>query len=308
MPELVKAGRIYIAQPPLYQVMRNKKSEYVLNEGRMRSVLSTLGLDGAALIVRDDQHNETHRLEGDRLRAVFDLLEALNESVTILQRRGIALEQLLALRSDDPQQQSRLPHIRLQVLGQADHFFWSEEDEDRYRQEHAVQSSDPDMDKVIGEHQANGQMAVRQELHETRQLDRIFSALSEFGLSIDDYVIQQEESASGETLPTRFELVAADAKGQERRIPIVDLRTIVPGVLEAGKHGMEIKRFKGLGEMDAEQLWTTTMDPQSRVLLRVTWDDASQAEQLFSILMGEEVEPRRKYIEDHALEVKNLDV
>ena len=71
---------------------------------------------------------------------------------------------------------------------------------------------------------------------------------------------------------------------------------------------MEIKRFKGLGEMDAEQLWQTTMDPSNRVLLRVTWDAASEAEALFSILMGEEVEPRRKYIEDHALEVKYLDV
>ena len=79
-------------------------------------------------------------------------------------------------------------------------------------------------------------------------------------------------------------------------------------ILEAGKLGMDMKRFKGLGEMDAEQLWETTMDPENRVLLRVTWDAASDAEKLFSILMGEEVEPRRKYIEEHALEVKNLDV
>ena len=71
---------------------------------------------------------------------------------------------------------------------------------------------------------------------------------------------------------------------------------------------MEIKRFKGLGEMDADQLWDTTMNPENRVLLRVTWDAASEAEKLFSILMGDDVEPRRKYIEDHALEVKNLDV
>ena len=83
---------------------------------------------------------------------------------------------------------------------------------------------------------------------------------------------------------------------------------MLTAIHEESKRGMDIKRFKGLGEMDAEQLWDTTMNPDNRVLLRVTWDQASEADQLFSILMGEEVEPRRRYIEEHALEVKNLDV
>ncbi|MCH7792559.1 MAG: hypothetical protein IID31_09805, partial [Planctomycetes bacterium] len=75
-----------------------------------------------------------------------------------------------------------------------------------------------------------------------------------------------------------------------------------------GGRGMEVKRFKGVGEMDAEQLWETTMDPARRTLMRVTMDQAHQAEALFATLMGEHVEPRRRFIEDHALEVKNLDV
>lgn len=86
----------------------------------------------------------------------------------------------------------------------------------------------------------------------------------------------------------------------------------LPAILEAlrdiGRRGLDIKRFKGLGEMDASQLWETTMDPTKRVLLKVTWDLGSQADSLFTVLMGEEVEPRRRFIEDHALEVKNLDV
>ena len=88
----------------------------------------------------------------------------------------------------------------------------------------------------------------------------------------------------------------------------MNLTEIASTILENGKKGIEIKRFKGLGEMDADQLWQTTMNPSNRSLLRVTWDAASQAEQLFTILMGEEVEPRRQYIERHALDVKNLDV
>jgi DNA gyrase subunit B len=108
--------------------------------------------------------------------------------------------------------------------------------------------------------------------------------------------------------PTKFELLHTDGKGVAQVVPVVNLGRVVQAILEVGKHGMDIKRFKGLGEMDAEQLWETTMNPANRMLLRVTWDAASDAELLFSILMGEEVEPRRKYIETHALEVKNLDV
>jgi DNA gyrase subunit B len=94
----------------------------------------------------------------------------------------------------------------------------------------------------------------------------------------------------------------------EQTIDIPGVREILPQILALGKAGIEIKRFKGLGEMKSEQLWETTMDPSKRVLLRVTLEEAGEAERLFSVLMGEDVERRRQFIEEHALEVKNLDV
>jgi DNA gyrase subunit B len=155
---------------------------------------------------------------------------------------------------------------------------------------------------------ASGRIPIpRSELHETRELEKLFPLLAEAGVPIDDYALTQEISVSGEKLPTRYALRVANGAAHEVH-DVPNIAQIIDKVHEIGRHGMEIKRFKGLGEMDAEQLWATTMNPANRTLLRVTWDAASEADQLFSILMGENVEQRRKYIEDHALEVKNLDV
>jgi len=176
--------------------------------------------------------------------------------------------------------------------------------------EAAEEEADPELDSVIGDDgdDAPAVRAIRKELHEVRELERVVAALDEIGLSMLDYATVQEQSAAGELLPARFEVISTSGKGETKVHDVPNIRNIIPVVLDIAKSGMDIKRFKGLGEMDAEQLWETTMNPVSRVLLRVTWDAASEAEKLFTVLMGEDVEPRRAYIEEHALDVKNLDV
>ena len=308
MPELIRQNKVYIAQPPLYQVTRQKKSEYVLNEARMRQVLTDLGLSDSQLLTQDDDGTVTHRVADEDLKVVFSQLEQLAEAVAILERRGIDFKNFLDFRERDPAREGRLPHIRVQVQGQ-DHFFWSDEDEAAFRQVHGLEEFDPDLGEGHRDVSPPGSgRAVRRELHEVRDLDRVIAGLSQFGLSMADYAREREESPSGEIGPSRFQLRFFDGKGNEQFTDVPNLASVIDAVLDGGKRGIEIKRFKGLGEMDADQLWETTMDPKNRVLLRVTWDAASEAEQLFSILMGEEVEPRRRYIEDHALEVKFLDV
>jgi DNA gyrase subunit B len=321
MPELVRQNRIFIAQPPLYQITRNKKSEYVLNENRMRTVLRDLGLDSTALIVYDGNHREELCLEGQQLRLVFDLLEQLRDLVRIVERRGIRFEHLLSLRSMDPTARNRLPRIRLQVPDPtgtpADRYFWSEEEEEKFCREHGVTESDPELDKLIEANPPGSTesappvrepRAMRRELHEVREIDRLITRLAEYSLSMDDYATVLAVSPSGERTPAKFALRTTDSKGVQHVAHVANIAQLVPAILDLGKQGIEIKRFKGLGEMDASQLWETTMNAANRVLLRVTWDAAGQAEQLFTILMGENVEPRRQYIEQHALEVKNLDV
>ena len=308
MPELIREGRIFIAQPPLYHLSRGRKGEYVLNEAGMREVLASLGLDGTELIFRDDQGNEQQRITGEELRSVLKLLEQLDELVTIVQRRGIPFTDFLALRSDDPQGQGRLPRLRVQPPGE-ELYYWSEEQMLRDLKGRGI--SYDALTNEAYQLTSDGQrlQIPAAELHEVKELERLFPRLEALGLPIDDFALTQEISVTGEKLPTKYAMwTSANNEAGGRMIDIANVPGVLHGIHEIGRHGLEIKRFKGLGEMNADELWETTMDPGTRTLLKVTWDDASEAEKLFSVLMGENVEQRRKFIEEHALEVKNLDV
>ena len=146
--------------------------------------------------------------------------------------------------------------------------------------------------------------AVGQELHEVVRIEQIAQRLmKDFSLDLKDFFLKAEKTVSGEAVPTKFVLIHGD---DSHEVP--SLGDICPAIRQIGGKGIEIKRFKGLGEMNAEQLWETTMNPATRTLLNVRLDDAGEADRLFSILMGDDVEKRRRFIQEHALEVQNLDV
>jgi DNA gyrase subunit B len=294
MQELIKAGRVYVAQPPLYQVVRKKKSEYMLNERTMRKALTELGLEGTQLIIRDDDGKEIRRLAGDELRRTTELLSKLEELARVVQRRGLDFADFLGKREN-----GHLPLFHL-ILNGEEQFLHSAPAQDEII---ATETEEP-ASNGNGRLQANGRPARKlQELHEAKDLDKIFNQLEQLGLSIEDYFLTQEESVSGEKLTTKYALLSDD-----KIHDVAGIAKLLPAILTLGKAGIEVKRFKGLGEMNSEQLWETTLDPTRRVLLRVTLEEVGEAERLFSVLMGEDVERRRQFIEDHALEVKNLDV
>jgi DNA gyrase subunit B len=295
MQELIRAGRVYVAQPPLYMVTRKKKDEYVLNDRKMSEIYTGLGLDGTSLSIRDgDTGKDARTLDGEELRRVVELLQRLDELVRVVQRRGIDFAEFLSKRDN----KGRLPIYRVVHEGE-EHYFHDVADRDEFLSEHTAKDTG---DAEAGAEEFLHLLKVH-ELHEVKDLEKLFTQLAQYGLLIDDYFLTQEESVTGEKLRTKYALVQ-DSKAHD----VAGVAQLLPEIYKLGKQGIEVKRFKGLGEMNAEQLWETTLDPDRRVLLRVTLQEAGEAERLFSTLMGEDVERRRKFIEDHALEVKNLDV
>ncbi|MBX3386702.1 MAG: hypothetical protein KF768_09040 [Phycisphaeraceae bacterium] len=349
-------------------------------------MLTQIGLSRARLVIRQaDEHGTVvcDKLTGGRLSPRVDrsiegveaeklvrILRRLAELVEVAERRGVKFPDLLSARSGDPSGNRKLPTHRLTWTGAGgESYAWSEQQARQIAKERKLVIAEVEEDSddaplgptddgaeaskpLIGSN-----IAILRELHENRELERVFEQLTAFGIDIVDFALVQEESVTGERLPTRFawELTAAATGGSgsvadsanstpdtdrsheeasadsgtdsedhdgaptgaaaasasgpaSRVVEVPGVSGILPALHDVGRRGLEIKRFKGLGEMDAEQLWETTMDASRRVLLRVTWDGAAEADTLFSILMGEQVEARRKFIEDHALEVKNLDV
>ena len=136
------------------------------------------------------------------------------------------------------------------------------------------------------------------ELHESKAIAELLGKLEKKGLNVEHYSAQDQPL---------FELIEGEGEKAVAR-PLFSIAEILSGVKDAGKRGVQIKRFKGLGEMNAKELFETTMNPEKRKLLRIDLTDAVEAEDMFSKLMGDEVEPRRQFIEDNALNVRNLDI
>jgi len=300
MKPLITEGRVFVAQPPLYLVSRKNRKEYVLDERQMRNTLIDLGIESAKLQVRDTSTPEPtviKEFSGASLRKLVDVLEQLADSIHIIQRRGFGFEELLANRKN-----GKLPTHWL-IIDNKNVFCHSAAEYEKYLAEHDAELLDESNGLADSGEPGPGRIQKRAELHEVRDINSAIAKLKAMGISIEDYLIERSESVSGERPPAKYVLIT---NGDQ--IELDNVSQIAPAVRRAGSKGIEIKRFKGLGEMNADELWETTMDPARRKLLRVQAEEADEAERMFSLLMGGDVERRRNFIEQHALEVKNLDV
>jgi len=306
MSQLIDKRMVFIAQPPLYEVrVKGKKhSEYVLSENEMRKRMTRLGLKGTELIVRDIPFTPDRpptleaakaaperRITDDELQELTKYLNDVERISSVLQHRGIFFNEFIQTYYDG----ESLPKFIVRVNGHEEVYYDSEAYEKRLDELSGVSE---------GQTEENEMEVDSEELHEVARINAINKKLKQvFNLDLQDYLLKQERSVSGEALPTKFQLI----NGSETH-DTASLADVCAGIRQIGGKGMEIKRFKGLGEMNADQLWETTMNPATRTLLSVRLDDAGEADRLFSILMGDNVEKRRNFIQDHALAVQNLDV
>ncbi len=298
MPELVKQGYIYIAQPPLYLISRRKRVEYVDDDPALNRILIQLGTDDVKLKNLADEQV----LSQEQLGEILERLELLDKYANSIRRHGGDFSEYIEERKDGTFEMPRHLVIVREGNEETVRYFHSEEDLAQFGQEN------PDLG-LFGDEGSDTATVVRAkgtpvrrarhvELHESKAVSQLLEQLAEKGLNVEHYSAQDHPL---------FELIEGEGE-KERRKPLFSIGEILESIMEVGRKGLEIKRFKGLGEMNPKQLFGTTMDPEKRKLLRIDVADAIEAEEMFTKLMGDEVEPRRQFIEDNALNVRNLDV
>ena len=301
MYQLVSQGHVYVAQPPLFRVRQKKQTYYVQTEDEMKAQLLENGLEDSVFDPRDGR-----QLSGDTMARLCRILATMEDAVLALERRGISLK--THAERQDPAS-GRLPVYHV-FVGRQEHWFTGREPMEAFlEQQEAAAGGElavSDRPTPAGGNGQAGEETVAggprlhiTELHEVRTINTALTDLAQLGFDLQA-LIPQDRTGLEES---RYVL-----RRGENSIPLEDLRGLLPAVRAAGEKGLQVTRFKGLGEMNAEELRETTLDPANRTLLQVTMQDAGAADEMFRVLMGDKVEPRREFIETHALEVRNLDV
>lgn len=287
MPELIERGYVYIAQPPLYKIKKGKQEQYLKDDEALDSYLLQGALDGTSLHVNPDAPG----IMGEELEKLVNSYRGVIRTIDRMSRvyPYVLLKSLLdipAFPIDSMNSQAavsdwcELLDKALLVYSDKAVSYQSLAVEDK-EHSHFIVKISMHQHGVTHEYQLNESFFVSREYREIKEMAQTLSNLLEQGAYI---------------------------KRGERIQEIIDFEQSINWLLELSRRGHYIQRYKGLGEMNPDQLWETTMDPDSRRMLQVTIEDAITADQLFTTLMGDEVEPRRNFIESNALQVSNLDV
>ncbi|MFH1460141.1 MAG: DNA topoisomerase (ATP-hydrolyzing) subunit B [Candidatus Omnitrophota bacterium] len=325
MPQLIEKGHVYIAQPPLYKIKRGKREEYIETETDMESLLLDLGRDGVKLF----HVKKNKQFTDNQFKELLEILLEINFLSRGIEKKGIPFFTYLQLRSAKTK---KFPLYRI-VDEESQETLLFDEDElaDFVKKEEKRRGKDVEIKEKDGFALEDSESAALNVIsfHEANDLVKLSAKLEKMDLDIIDYNkenkkedLDEEDSSpkkssrktKGKTQENRKDKTAGevllklvDTTTQEEET-MDNLKELLTTIKISGKKGMTIQRYKGLGEMNPEQLWQTTMNPEKRTMLQVTIEDAVEADEMFTVLMGDAVAPRREFIEKHAKDVKNLDI
>ncbi len=288
LPKLVVDGYVYIAQPPLYKIKRGQREEYIQTEARMDEMVLDLGREGNTFIRLKDKH----AFSDQQFKEILGLLVELEKIGRILEKKGVSFIKYLNFRHPKTK---KMPIYRVKVEGR-DQFVYS----------------DDELSELTQEAKDNGLDTL--ELFEAQDMENLIAKIEKLGLEISSYGQEiapsggKETSAKDKEKEQKFKPLYRIAGAEKTQKDFLFLKDALTFIKEQATKGMHIQRYKGLGEMNPHQLWETTMDPEKRTMLKVTLEDAVEVDKMFTMLMGDVVEPRRAFIESYAHQVKNLDV
>jgi len=286
LPKLIEEGHIYIAQAPLFKVKRGQREEYVQTEKEMDEMVLELGREGHKFVRLKDKQVFTDNQFKDLLHLLVEL-EKLGKN---LEKRGVEIANYLQFRH---QKTKKMPIYRVKVEGK-EHFVYSDKELASVR----------DKEEKISDQDVL-------ELFEAHEVEQIVAKIEKLGLDITTYSSEVEGVAQKELKKKEAEKKPKPLyriTNEKEQKDLFFLKEVLVYIKEAASKGMHIQRYKGLGEMNPPQLWETTMDPEKRTILKVILEDAVETDKMFTVLMGDAVEPRREFIENYAHQVKNLDI
>ncbi len=285
-PKLLENGHVYIAQPPLYKIKRGNREEYIQTEEQMNQLMLDLGCEGLKLTIL----SEKKTLNEPQFKDLLENLVQMDRYGIILEKNGVSFKNLIEKIN---KKTKKLPIYIAKV-----------EHEPKYLY------SDKELAELSAALKDEKGGLDYKEIFEAEEIEAIIAKIEKLGVVMEDFFSQPVEKTD--------EMHKGSSKEKKQRVnfrvtneeehDFFALQDVLGFVKEQARKGIHIQRYKGLGEMNPHQLWETTMDPEKRTMLKVVLEDAVEADEIFTVLMGDQVAPRREFIEKNAHLVRNLDI